>query len=145
MVAFPRRCQTALSSSKLAFGLPPIASGTTFPSPTLAGLPSFGLQGASETSAQSVIVLVVSCLPARCVNNEKLLIRIPRVAKRSFQMQLLDRASVCRFFGGDEKPIDPSTLYRGIRQGRYPRPVKVGPGASRWLRDECEAALQAMV
>jgi predicted DNA-binding transcriptional regulator AlpA len=59
--------------------------------------------------------------------------------------ELLDRASVCRFFGGTEKPIDASTLYRGIRQGRYPRPIKVGPGASRWLRSECEAALQAMV
>ena len=57
---------------------------------------------------------------------------------------LLDRADVCRFFGGS-KPIDPATLYRGIRLGRYPRPVKVGPGSSRWLRTECEVALQAMV
>jgi predicted DNA-binding transcriptional regulator AlpA len=57
---------------------------------------------------------------------------------------LLDRREACRFFGGS-KPIDASTLYRGIRQGRYPRPVKVGPGSSRWLRSECEAALQAMV
>jgi predicted DNA-binding transcriptional regulator AlpA len=60
------------------------------------------------------------------------------------KMDLLDRGEVCRFFGGS-KPIDPATLYRGIRQGRYPKPVKVGPGASRWLRSECEAALQAMV
>ena len=59
-------------------------------------------------------------------------------------MDLLDRGEVCRFFGGS-KPIDPATLYRGIRQGRYPKPVKVGPGASRWLREECKAALQAMV
>jgi len=59
------------------------------------------------------------------------------------QNDLLDRADTCRFFGGS-KPIDPSTLYRGIRQGRYPRPVKVGPGSSRWLRAECEAALQRM-
>jgi predicted DNA-binding transcriptional regulator AlpA len=59
-------------------------------------------------------------------------------------MELLDRAAVCRLFGGS-RPIDASTLYRGIRQGRYPRPVKVGPGSSRWLRSECEAALQAMV
>jgi predicted DNA-binding transcriptional regulator AlpA len=59
-------------------------------------------------------------------------------------MNLLDRGEVCRFFGGS-KPIDPATLYRGIRQGRFPKPVKVGPGASRWLREECEAALQAMV
>jgi predicted DNA-binding transcriptional regulator AlpA len=57
---------------------------------------------------------------------------------------LLDRADVCRFFGGS-KPIDPATLYRGIRLGRYPRPVKVGPGSSRWLRSECEAVLQTMV
>jgi predicted DNA-binding transcriptional regulator AlpA len=56
---------------------------------------------------------------------------------------LLDRREVCRFFGGT-KPLDPATLYRGIRKGRYPRPVKVGPGSSRWLRAECEAALQAM-
>jgi predicted DNA-binding transcriptional regulator AlpA len=59
-------------------------------------------------------------------------------------MQLLDRKEVCQFFGGT-KPIDASTLYRGIRQGRYPRAVKVGPGTSRWLRSECEAALKAMV
>jgi predicted DNA-binding transcriptional regulator AlpA len=57
--------------------------------------------------------------------------------------ELLDRREVCRFFGGT-KPLDPATLYRGIRKGRYPAPVKVGPGSSRWLRAECEAALQAM-
>ena len=58
--------------------------------------------------------------------------------------ELLDRREVCRFFGGS-RPIDPATLYRGIRKGRYPQPVKVGPGSSRWLRAECEAAFQAMV
>jgi predicted DNA-binding transcriptional regulator AlpA len=58
---------------------------------------------------------------------------------------LLDRGAVCRFFGGQAKPINPATLYRGIRKGRYPRPVKIGPGSSRWLRRECEAALQGMV
>jgi predicted DNA-binding transcriptional regulator AlpA len=57
---------------------------------------------------------------------------------------LLDRSDVCRFFGGT-KPIDPATLYRGIRQGRYPRPIHVGPGSSRWLRHELEAALARMV
>jgi predicted DNA-binding transcriptional regulator AlpA len=56
---------------------------------------------------------------------------------------LLDRREVCRFFGGT-RPLDPATLYRGIRVGRYPQPVKVG-GSSRWLREECEAVLQAMV
>jgi predicted DNA-binding transcriptional regulator AlpA len=56
---------------------------------------------------------------------------------------LLDRVEVCRFFGGS-RPLNPATLYRGIRAGRYPQPVKVGPGSSRWLRVECEAALVQM-
>ena len=51
---------------------------------------------------------------------------------------LLDRRQVCVFFGGN-KPLDPSTLYRVIRLGRYPQPVKVG-GSSRWLRSELESA-----
>jgi predicted DNA-binding transcriptional regulator AlpA len=59
-------------------------------------------------------------------------------------MDLLHRAEVCRLFGGT-KPINVATLYRGIRKGRYPRPVKVGPGSSRWLRSECEQALRSMV
>jgi predicted DNA-binding transcriptional regulator AlpA len=58
--------------------------------------------------------------------------------------ELLTMRDVCRLFGGS-RPIDPSTLYRGIRAGRYPSPVKVGPGSSRWLRAEVEAALAAMV
>jgi predicted DNA-binding transcriptional regulator AlpA len=59
------------------------------------------------------------------------------------QSELLDRDATCRFFGGT-RPINPATHYRGVRNGRYPKPVKVGPGSSRWLRSECEAALQAM-
>jgi len=57
---------------------------------------------------------------------------------------LLDRLAVCRLFGGT-RPINAATLYRGIRAGRYPAPVKIGPGASRWLRTECEAALAGMI
>jgi predicted DNA-binding transcriptional regulator AlpA len=58
--------------------------------------------------------------------------------------ELLDRDAACRFFGGT-RPINAATRYRGIRKGHYPKPVKVGPGSSRWLRAECEAALQSMV
>jgi predicted DNA-binding transcriptional regulator AlpA len=58
--------------------------------------------------------------------------------------ELLDRIAVCRLIGGT-RPINAATLYRGIRKGRYPKPIKVGPGSSRWLRAECEAALQSMV
>ena len=56
---------------------------------------------------------------------------------------LLDRAEVCRLLGGT-RPINPSTLYRGIREGRYPKPIRVGPNSSRWLRAECEAVLRKM-
>jgi predicted DNA-binding transcriptional regulator AlpA len=59
-------------------------------------------------------------------------------------LELLDRAAACAFFGGT-KPIDAATLYRGIRNGRYPAPLKIGPGSSRWLRSECEQALQAII
>lgn len=55
--------------------------------------------------------------------------------------ELLDCKSVCELFGG----IHPATLYRGIRKGRYPPPIHVGPNTSRWVRSECEAALAAMI
>jgi predicted DNA-binding transcriptional regulator AlpA len=58
--------------------------------------------------------------------------------------ELLTLRDVCALFGGS-RPIDPSTLYRGIRAGRYPAPIKVGPGSSRWLRVEVEGAIAAMV
>ena len=59
------------------------------------------------------------------------------------QSDLLDKGEVCRYFGGT-KPINTATLYRKIRQGLLPKPVKIG-GSSRWLRSECEAALRQMV
>jgi predicted DNA-binding transcriptional regulator AlpA len=54
--------------------------------------------------------------------------------------ELLNRTAVCEYFGG----IHPATLYRHVRAGRVPKPVKVG-SLSRWLRVECEASLQRMV
>jgi predicted DNA-binding transcriptional regulator AlpA len=57
--------------------------------------------------------------------------------------QLLDKAAVCELFGGT-RPLNASTLYRGIKQGRFPKPVRIG-GSSRWLRSECEAALREMM
>ena len=41
------------------------------------------------------------------------------------QSELLPKRQVCHLFGG----IDPATLYRGIRKGRYPKPLHVGPGS----------------
>jgi hypothetical protein len=37
-------------------------------------------------------------------------------------LELLDRRAVCAVFGN----IHAAMLYRGIRQGRYPKPIKVG-------------------
>jgi hypothetical protein len=59
-------------------------------------------------------------------------------------LELLDRLSVWRLFGGN-RPIDAATLYRGIKAGKFPAPVKIGPGASRWLRSQCEAALRKII
>jgi predicted DNA-binding transcriptional regulator AlpA len=56
--------------------------------------------------------------------------------------ELLDRTATCEFFGGT-KPLHPATLYRGVRDGRFPKPCKIG-SLSRWLRSECEAALAQM-
>src|SRR5262249_3039934 len=64
--------------------------------------------------------------------------------RMSNDLDLLDRPSVCRLFGGT-RPIDPATLYRGIASGKFPAPIKIGPGSSRWLRSECEAALKGII
>jgi predicted DNA-binding transcriptional regulator AlpA len=55
-------------------------------------------------------------------------------------LELLDRRATCLLFGG----IHPASLYRGVRQGRFPKPIKVG-ALSRWLRSECETALARMI
>ena len=59
--------------------------------------------------------------------------RNPEHAERS---ELLDAGAVCALLGGS-RPIHQSTLYRGIRSGRFPKPIKIGPKCSRWFKDEC--------
>lgn len=53
---------------------------------------------------------------------------------------MLDRRAVQALFGG----IHAATLYRHVRNGLIPRPVKIG-ALSRWVRAECHEALAAMV
>ena len=60
------------------------------------------------------------------------------------EIELIDADDTCRFFGGT-KSINPATLYRGIAKGRYPKPIKVGPGSSRWIKSECVAALERII
>jgi predicted DNA-binding transcriptional regulator AlpA len=57
-------------------------------------------------------------------------------------IELVDEATACRIIGGATSPIHRSTLWRGINAGRYPQPLKVGPGANRWRRDELVAVLE---
>jgi len=40
--------------------------------------------------------------------------------------------------------VNPATTYRYIKRGVWPKPIKIG-GLSRWLKAECEAALEKMV
>jgi predicted DNA-binding transcriptional regulator AlpA len=49
---------------------------------------------------------------------------------------LVDQAVACKVIGGSNTPIHPSTLWRGIKAGRYPKPIKVGPGTNRWRAGE---------
>jgi predicted DNA-binding transcriptional regulator AlpA len=62
---------------------------------------------------------------------------------QELKLKLLDRKAVEVFFGGS-KPLNASTVYRHIKAGRIPRPIKISAGCSRWSLAECEAALQRM-
>jgi predicted DNA-binding transcriptional regulator AlpA len=57
---------------------------------------------------------------------------------------LLDISAVCAMFGGS-RPLNPATIYRGIAEGRFPRPIKIGRNSNRWLRSECAAMLAAII
>jgi predicted DNA-binding transcriptional regulator AlpA len=58
---------------------------------------------------------------------------------------LLDVKQTCAFFGGQSTPIDASTLYRGIKDGRFPRPVKITKKLSRWRRSTLQAAKDKLI
>lgn len=57
-------------------------------------------------------------------------------------LDLVDASEACRILGGEASPIDRSTLYRGVAAGRYPRPIKMGPGLSRWAKGELRAVIR---
>jgi predicted DNA-binding transcriptional regulator AlpA len=58
--------------------------------------------------------------------------------------ELIDIREVCRMIGGN-KPVDPSTVYRGIKEGRYSKPFKIAKQAVRWKRSEIEADIDRMI
>ncbi|MGY4434842.1 putative DNA-binding transcriptional regulator AlpA [Bradyrhizobium sp. F1.13.1] len=59
-------------------------------------------------------------------------------------IELWDRQAVLEFFGGN-KPLHPSTLYRGMVSGIYPRPINTSGNTVRWIASECKGALDRMI
>jgi hypothetical protein len=57
--------------------------------------------------------------------------------------ELLDETAACVFIGGSE-PINAATLWRGIRDGRFARPIKIGRQKVRWRRHDLQADLDRM-
>ena len=58
--------------------------------------------------------------------------------------ELLDVYEACRVIGGT-RPINPATLWRGIKAGRYSKPIKIGPQSVRWRRSELQADIARMI
>jgi hypothetical protein len=54
---------------------------------------------------------------------------------------LITIVSACRVAGGDESPINPSTLWRWVKARRISPPVKVGPRTVRFSRSKLLAEL----
>ena len=54
---------------------------------------------------------------------------------------LIDVNELARMFGGVSK----ATIWRGVRDGRFPRPIKLGPYISRWLRREAQTHLEKLL
>jgi predicted DNA-binding transcriptional regulator AlpA len=84
--------------------------------------------------------MAISCVKSRgeAVSDQKSL----NIAD---DLTMLDVEETCRFFGGQNSPIDPSTLYKGIKTGKYPRPVKQGSKTSRWVLGQCRVALLKII
>lgn len=55
---------------------------------------------------------------------------------------LVDETTACKVIGGENTPIHRSTLWRGINLGRFPKPLKIGPGTNRWRVSELVAVLE---
>ena len=70
---------------------------------------------------------------------------IPAEQVSPHELVLMDAVETCRFFGGANSPLNPATLYRGIKSGKYPKPIKIGPGTSRWVLGECQQKLREMI
>jgi predicted DNA-binding transcriptional regulator AlpA len=55
-------------------------------------------------------------------------------------LELISLPDVCVMFGN----LHRASIYRLTRRGLIPQPIHIG-SSSRWLRQECEAALALMI
>jgi hypothetical protein len=60
------------------------------------------------------------------------------------EIEMITVGEACRIIGGDE-PIHAATYYRGVRAGRYPRPVHVSPGVARVPKEKLLATLAELI
>jgi hypothetical protein len=51
--------------------------------------------------------------------------------------ELWDLDEVCVYHGG-LRPLDPSTVWKGIKAGRFSKPIYPTPQNPRWRRSDCE-------
>lgn len=58
--------------------------------------------------------------------------------------ELVSIEEACRMIGGD-KPVHPSTYYRGVRNKIYPAPVHPSPNVSRVVRPKLTAAIRNLI
>jgi hypothetical protein len=59
-------------------------------------------------------------------------------------LDLVDVDGACRELGGN-RPLHRATLYKGIKEGKYPAPIHPGPGMSRWLVNELRACKRSWI
>lgn len=65
-----------------------------------------------------------------------------KTAKTSLTLvdPLVDEPNACELLGG----VHRSTLWRWIREGKLPKPIKLGPGVARWRMSHIRAFIEAM-
>jgi hypothetical protein len=59
--------------------------------------------------------------------------------------ELVTVEEACIFLGGEKKPIDKSTYYRGANKGIYPPPVHPSPGISRIVKRKLAKARARLI
>jgi predicted site-specific integrase-resolvase len=59
--------------------------------------------------------------------------------------EMVSGAWVRSYLGGSDKPINRVTLWRWVRDGRVPQPVRLSARMHKWVRSEVEAARAKLI